>query len=179
MPEPILLTLASIGVAGYAALGGYGRKDTAVSEEIRNVQLETVKYYEQSQSLFGAKALAISSLLEIASESSEDNWDGYEANPVSPIAMWRAEEFIRALPAGFPMPEAAVEPDGSISLDWIAPNRRVVLSIGESNRLAFAWLVGSDSGHAVEKFDGMNIPDRFIAIVGPIVDYGKLALRTA
>lgn len=179
MPETIHLAFPSIGVVGYPALGRYGRIDTSVSEEVKDIQIETMKYLEGSQALFGPKDAVISLLEEIAGECSEKNWDGYGAEPVSWIAVYNAKDFIRALPDGFPIPEAAPEPDGSISLEWIAPNRRVALSVGDDYRLAFAWLDGSESGNAVVNFSGINIPESFLAVAGPIVNYGKPTFRAS
>ena len=61
------------------------------------------------------------------------------------------------------MPEFAPEPDGAISLDWIQSRHRLfTLSISASNRLAYAWLDGTDKGHGVARFDGRTIPRRVL-----------------
>jgi hypothetical protein len=180
MPELISITIPSHYLSGYQTLCGYGRRDTAVSDELKRARIEAARYFEQSQALFGAKAAAISSIQEIVGECSAENWDGYGAEPVSLLAAWNAEGFIRALPDGFPIPEAAPEPDGSISLDWtMTNNRRVALSIGQNKRLAFAWVNGTERGQAVVNFDGVNLPNWFIPVIGPIVNYAKPAFRTS
>ena len=67
--------------------------------------------------------------------------------------------FLRAMPDDLPIPEFAPEPNGSISLDWIAsPDRLFSLSIGRNGRLAYAWLDGADKGHGVARFDARNVP---------------------
>lgn len=180
MPEPVLTTALGAYVAGYAALYGCGRRDTAVSQEIRSARIEAAKYFERSQALFGAKAAAISSLHEIADECSGENWDGYGAEPINLLALWNAEDLIRALPDGFPVPEVAPEPDGSISLDWTeSVTRRLSASIGPSNRFAFAWLNGTERGHAVVAFEGVTLPDLFISVIESIVNYAKPSFRIA
>jgi hypothetical protein len=114
---------------------------------------------EQSIVLFGEQRRCISDILNVAAEHAESGWDGEGANPVSPLAVDRAIAFIRALPRSFPMPEVAPEPDGSISLDWIHAHSRIFsVSVGSSDRLAFAWIDGTDRGHAVARFDGDRIP---------------------
>lgn len=165
---------------GYGALFGYGRRDTSISEGLRKARNEATKYFEQSQALFGTKAAAISSIQEIVCDCSEENWDGYGAEAVSPLAIWNAEDFVRALPDGFPIPEVAPEPDGSISFDWtVANDQRVALSVGESNRLALAWVNTNERGQAVVNFDGANLPEWFLHVIGPIVNYAKLAFRAS
>src|SRR6266550_5433638 len=87
-------------------------------------------------------------------------WDGADAAAIDPLAVLMARRFLRLLPEGVPLPEFAPEPDGSISLDWIrSRNRLFSLSIGRSNRLAYAWLDGADKGHGVVHFDDCNVPE--------------------
>jgi hypothetical protein len=165
MPEAVS-TIALL--VGYAALnsGAFARSGSAVSGEamaVRQAVGKVVNATERSHALFGAKAKAISQIWSLANECSVAGWDGDAAKPVTPLIAGLAVEFIRALPDGVALPEFAPEPDGSISLDWIiSRNRLFSLSIGASNRLAYAWLDGSDKGHAVARFDGNRIPARIL-----------------
>ena len=85
-------------------------------------------------------------------------------------AVMLAERFLRALPYRIPLPELAVEPDGSISLDWIRSRTRLFsVSVGRASRLAFAWLDGSDTGHGVARFDGQNVPPRILEGIEAVV----------
>jgi hypothetical protein len=78
-------------------------------------------------------------------------------------AVRTAERFVRVLPENLPMPEITPEPDGSIGLGWSnGPNRFFSISIGVDIRLAYAWLDGTDRGHAVARFDGENVPRRIL-----------------
>jgi hypothetical protein len=114
---------------------------------------------EQSIALFGPQTACISEILTVVAEHSRPDWNREGADPVSLLATDRAVAFIRALPRGFAMPEAAPDTDGSISLDWIDGRRRMLsVSVGVTDRLAFAWIDGTDRGHAVERFDGDRIP---------------------
>jgi hypothetical protein len=100
--------------------------------------------------------------------------------PISPIALENAERFLRGLPNDLPLPECSPEPDGSISLDWMVSRyRRFTLSVGSSNRLAYAWLDGTDSGHAVDRFDGASVPRRILSAIESIVDNENTRLRAA
>jgi hypothetical protein len=107
----------------------------------------------------------------------EAGWDGNEAAPIDSVAVRTAAEFIRAMPNDLPLPEFAPEPDGSISLDWIqSRNRLFSLSVGSTNRLAYAWLDGSDKGHGVARFDGERIPSRIIEGIIGIMKHGNATI---
>ena len=78
---------------------------------------------------------------------------------IEKTAKLRVKCFLRALPDRVPLPEISPEPDGSVSLDWTqSRNRLFSVSVSGSNRLAYAWVDGTDSGHAVVRFDGQSIP---------------------
>lgn len=78
----------------------------------------------------------------------------------------QALAFVFALPADVPRPEVALEPDGSLALDWMVARRRSFsLSVGRSNRLPYAWIDGAEGGHGVETFDGETIPAGILALL--------------
>lgn len=138
----------------------------AVSDEAKEVTQAinaAVASVEESQALFGDKSEALSQLQRLASECSTFGWDGEDASPISSFTLRRAEAFVRALPTGVGLPEFAPETDGSISLDWIAArNRLFSVSVGLNSRLSYAWLDGTDKGHAVAFFEGERIPNRVL-----------------
>ena len=180
MLEPV--STLGIGLVGYAALYAYAYGSSAISPEAqtaRKAASVVAKLAEDSQVLFGEKRLAISQIVSLAKEGAEAGWDGDEAAPIDWAAAYTAVEFIRAMPDDLPLPEFAPEPDGSISLDWIqSRNRLFSLSVGSTNRLAYAWLDGSDKGHGVARFDGERIPLRIIEGVIGIMNHGNAALRS-
>lgn len=181
MPEPLSTALSLC--LGYAALNGYRRNDSAISPEAKSAVTAVaavIKSSEDSQALFGAKSVALSELQSMAQECSNDDWDGAGALAIDQFALWNAQDFVRALPDDFPLPEFAPEPDGSISLDWIRSRHRLFsLSIGANNRLAYAWLDGNDKGHGVAQFDGVTVPSRILFEIHPIVNNGKITFRVA
>ena len=127
---------------------------------------------DQSQTSFAARAAAISDLWALVDECSATGWDGDGALPLSKDAAVQAEEFIRALPEGVPLPEVSPESDGSVALDWIrTPNHMLSLSIGTTDRLAYGWVDGADTGHAVARFDGEQIPARIIEGIRADMDH--------
>lgn len=163
---------------GYAALNAVARPGrSAISSEAQAVQkaaTAVVELAQRSQALFGAKALAIAQIWALADECCELGWDGSDASPLDHLAVTSAEDFIRALPDGVPLPEFSPEPDGSISLDWIQSRHRLFsVSVGATNRLAYAWLDGADRGHAVARFDGETVPPRILEGIERIINRGN------
>jgi hypothetical protein len=175
------ISIAGTG-SGYASLYLYVYGSSAISSEARVVceaASAVVESAERSQVLFGEKSVAISQIISLANECAETGWDGDAAASINQAAIHSAVEFIRALPNDVPLPEFAPEPDGSISLDWIqSRNRLFSLSIGSTNRLAYAWLDGSDKGHGVARFDGERIPSRVIEGILGIMNHGNVTLRS-
>ncbi|MGP1679213.1 MAG: hypothetical protein ACTS6J_18920, partial [Burkholderiales bacterium] len=151
---------------GFASLYSLARPGSAISAEAQAVQraaTSVVDSVERSHALFGDKATAISQVWTLANECGEPGWDGDGALPLDHLAVFKAVAFIRALPDGVPLPEFAPEPDGSLSLDWISSrNRLFSLSVGSGDRLPYAWLDGTDKGHAVARFDGESVPQRIL-----------------
>lgn len=168
---------------GLAPLYALARQGTAVSQEARVVQRaasHAVHFVERSRALFGSKANAISELWTLANDCSQEGWDGGDARPVDPAAVYRAIELLRALPDRLPLPEFAAEPDGAISLDWIrSRNRLLSVSVSASDRLAFAWLDGTDRGHGVVRLGEGAVPSRLIGAIAEIMDVEDVAVRAA
>lgn len=180
MPEPVSTAV----VAGYTmALYLATRSGNALSPEARQIRdsaCAIVESKEKSISLFGSKAMTISDLWELAAEHSAANWDGEGASPVSRIASEKAAALIRSLPSHIPMPELAPEPDGSISMDWIASRTRFIsLSIGEGDRIPYAWIDGSDRGHAVARFYSDRFPQRLLDAIQETMAPANAAIRIA
>jgi len=182
MRGPVSTTIGIFWL-GYAALSAYTRLGSAVSAEAQAVTRaasDIVRSAEDSQVLFGERAAAISRLRELADECAEHGWDGGDAYALDAEALENAEDLVRALPEDIPAPEFAPEPDGSISLDWIQSRQRLFsVSVGRSNRLAYAWLDGADTGHGVARFDGLNVPARVLAGIQSIQSHGNASFRTA
>lgn len=158
------------------------RPSSAVSMEasaLRERAALIEQNYELSIALYDYKARLLQSLYEFAKECSDDNWDDYDASAVSEATVANAEKFIRALPDSLEMPELSVDPDGSISFDWIPDSTRTfTLSVSGSNRLAYAWIDGLDRGHATARFENGAIPDRVLTEIKTIANNAS-TLRVA
>lgn len=138
-----------------------GVSDEAV--QLRDHAAEISASIERSQALFGNQMRLLSELHQLADECTVDDWDGYGAEAVNAAALARAEAFVRALPDELPLPEISIGPDGAIAFDWMPhPTKTFTLSVGGSNRLAYAWIDGTDRGHAVVRFDDAEIPPRVL-----------------
>lgn len=168
MPEPLLT--ASLMIAGYTATAALSRPGTAVSRESVAVQehaCNVVRQVQSSQALFGSKAKLISELMELAADCREVDWDGYGAQPVDSQALEVAQAIISSLPDDLALPECSIEPDGCVSLDWMPTNvRTLTLSAEGSGRIPYAWVDGTDRGHAVGRFQGGELSSRIIEEIG-------------
>ena len=119
----------------------------------------------------GAKA-AVSAIRELLRSQAEVGWDGALASAADPYAIVRAVAFVRAMPEDCAPPEVGVDPDGSVSLDWIA-SRGCMLTIGvagHDGRLACAWIDAADSGHAVAWFNGGKVPARAVRAIHAVME---------
>lgn len=150
------------------------------ADEVRKAAKKAVDKAESSQALFAGKSGLLSDLAALESECAEDGWDGNDAAPIDYLAIIQVQRFLRALSDRCPLPELAVEPDGSISLDWIrSRNRLFSLSISSSDRMAFAWIDGAESGHGVARFDGQSVPRRILQGIEAAIGTGYAAVRAA
>jgi len=128
----------------------------------------------------GEKLALIEQLRALKSDCAIEDWDGNGALALNPAALGTAQDLILELPDGFPLPECAPEPDGSISLDWIISRHRLFsLSVGGSDRLACAWLDGTDKRHYVARLDGLSLPARVLSEIQAMVNHGATTLRAA
>ena len=181
---PVSLSVAvGLGWLGYAALNTYARSGSAVSDTAdvsRRAASAIMAIAENSKSLFGEKSALIEQLRALEHDCAEGGWDGNGALAIDSEALRKARDLVLALPDGFPVPECSPEPDGSISLDWICSRHRLFsLSVGSSDRLAYAWLDGTDQGHGVARLYGLSLPTRVLSEIQAIVNYGTITLRVA
>ncbi len=165
MLEPV--SIVGLGVTAIYALA---RPGNAMSAEARLVQegaKAIVARVEHSDALFGSKTAVISELWGLAHSHGNAHWDGGEAFPVDRAAMALAVAFVRALPDDCEMPQVAVDPDGAVSLDWMRSRHRMlsVSFAGNSDRLAYAWIDGTDRGSAVARFDKSAVPMRLLQAI--------------
>jgi len=162
---------------GYAAIQPYCTINNGVSSfagDLVDVFSRVVYETERSEVLFGDKSVVISKIWELYFNCSSANRDESGTEPVSLSAAETAQNFIKALPRGMPLPEVAVEPDGNIALDWIQSRTQILsLSVGKSNRLAYAWLNGANSGRGVVVFNGDVVSGTILEAINGIQPFIK------
>lgn len=103
-----------------------------------------------------------SEVAEIAADCSAENWDGYGAPPVKPVALQNvqrvAEALFTLLPAGIPAPDVVPDVDGDVSLSWTRDRQRgLSISVNDRGEMSFAAVL--DKGverHGIETFDGVD-----------------------
>lgn len=94
---------------------------------------------------------ALQAIDKVFEECRAENWDGHGAKPVSLATRDEARRFCQHIPASFPEPEVAADPDGEISLEWYREPRHVFsVSVGRDRRLTYAGLFGEAKTHGTE-----------------------------
>jgi hypothetical protein len=75
-------------------------------------------------------------------ESSQPDWDGYGALPVTTGALAEVLKLIELLPRlSVPMPEVSAHPNGEIGLEWRTGRRMVfIVSVGGKQKINYAAL---------------------------------------
>jgi hypothetical protein len=135
--------------------------NTAVSEEGREVRRVVISE-TPSVSIDEARENQLGSLFEVFREASEPGWDGYGALAVLPSTAAQARAFLSLLPSMLPRPDISAHPDGELALEWsFGPDSLLTVSINDSGRLSYAWLLGHESTHGTEWFVD-SIPDAVV-----------------
>jgi len=82
----------------------------------------------------------------------EEDWDGYGALPVEDSSFLRAQTFLSRL-LRFPAPTASATPHGSLTLEWfVSPRRRMMVSVGSDEQIAYAAVDGDQTAQGVTGF---------------------------
>jgi hypothetical protein len=91
------------------------------------------------------------------------NWDGEDAEPITPQTLQYARRLLEVMPNRFGPPDIAPSADGSIGLEWVpdtGPLRKLFLDIGPGEEWRAYWtrrngefgrLTGKGFGHATQR----------------------------
>lgn len=173
------LPVAAALCLSYSALAGYQESSSATSIEASQVceaASRVLRGRESSMALFGVKQSALSALAAIIGDLVSDD----EQEPVANATFENARQFVLLIPDDMPMPEFGIDPDGAISLTWWVSRTRVFsVSVSASERLAYAWLDGSNKGHAVDRFRAPSLPARLLSNLQSIIANDTAAIWTA
>lgn len=101
----------------------------------------------------------IQDLEEIQDECSEKNWDGYQADPISPLTIAAGKEFLRLLPDHIAKPEIVPETEGEIGFLWKKGREITFLLSVNSKTIFFVEKVGSYKSHGEMKLQS-SLPDK-------------------
>jgi hypothetical protein len=72
----------------------------------------------------------------------QHNWDGYDAEPITPKTLSYARRLLRVMPDTFGPPDIAPSGDGSIGLEWVPDNgslQKLFLDIGPGEEWRAYW----------------------------------------
>ncbi len=138
----------------------------ACSEEAEQTQVwfrAIIDHLHRSDSI--GMDRAFSDLFDVARETRESGWDGYEALPVSLCAYRLAAAFLRSIPFGVPVPTIGAEPDGHIAIEWYrSPRRTLSVSVAPDGQLHYSALLGQATAYGTETFVGA-VPDRILRLI--------------
>jgi len=135
--------------------GTTGGNDYCYEEPLEiSMELKKIEKYEAPLS---------QEIHDLYKECSEDNWDGYDAEPISISVYLEAVKLAELLPSSLPVPEVAPEPDGKIAFEWYRGRRFVfVASVGGNNTINCAGLFGSSSRVYGSEHFGDELPSSII-----------------
>ena len=80
----------------------------------------------------------------------KQNWDAYEADPISGGCIDRAHAVLNALPSKTPSPDITPNPNGTLTLDWETEDQALSLELGVT-RFSCFW----ESMHGIKTDDGL------------------------
>ena len=104
-------------------------------------------------------------LTRLAAECAHPNWDGYDAEPVTPEAIDRARRFLALLPDDLPEPGVGAEPYGQVFFDWMPSPRRCFNAwLTRCGCVVWAWLAGPNQGSGFEPLTDQP-PAKFISVL--------------
>ncbi|MDP3280933.1 MAG: hypothetical protein Q8M57_07795 [Nitrosomonas sp.] len=107
-------------------------------------------------------------LVSIFFKCNQQGWDGYDAIPLSDVAVKRAMEYVSNLPKEILFPEITPEPDGEVALEWYGKNGSVFsisFSKSDTDTISYAGLFSDNTQtHGVERLDSSDkkILEKFI-----------------
>ena len=135
--------------------GTTGENDYCYEEPVEiNIELEDTEKYEIP---------IFQDIYNLYKECSEENWDGYGAEPISIGAYLEAVKLAELLPSSSPVPEVVPEPNGEIAFEWYRGKRFVfVVSVGGNNVINYAGLFGSSTRAYGSEYFGDKLPSSVI-----------------
>ena len=143
----------------YAGSVGFSKDSTSLAEKLEKEIRSRWEDVSMGYPLEETKEAVI----RLFTESSQPDWDGYGASPVTSGALAEALKLIELLPrASVPMPEVSAHPNGEIGLEWRTARRMVfIVSVGGKQKINYAGLFGDEKINGSAYF-GESLPSRVI-----------------
>ncbi len=142
------------------------RPSFGISDDAKRLEIQ-----EQAirQDMFSTNALSSyvlqDEMLDLYSNHSIDNWDGYGAKAVTYEAVAAAFSFLFMLPIPMATPELSVDPDGRVVFEWYRkPFRVFSVAVEEDRQLIYSGLFDTSKASGVEYF-GNTLPEDIIRYV--------------
>ena len=111
----------------------------------------------------------IDAILAVPARYREANWDGEGAPPIPESAIHEARKFLEKLPAATPLPEAILEPDGYLGLEWYANKSLLyVVSFDGKGALSCSGLIGPERVYGTRYMDN-GIPAEILHHIASVV----------
>ena len=103
---------------------------------------------------------SLDKLVEVYVESSEPNWDGYGAAPLTEESLRNAAIFLCTLPQDLPTPDISADAQGEIHFEWFSnPYRTFSVSIGSKGVASYAGLFGASRTRGFEFQSNWTAPN--------------------
>ncbi len=136
---------------GIGALGTSGYSESA--EFVRCKKMESMYELQKPEFYFSVFKQVLPELEDIAAETRQIGWDGYDAQAVQGGTITYAYAFLESIPNMIPPPSIGAEPDGQLTFEWHKSSRRTLsISISPTGELHYAALFGSNKTYGTEIF---------------------------
>jgi len=134
-----------------------GSTSPIVTQSASFSQLEMEPMSEIYNSLYSAvtykKAAALDELNKAADECSTENWDGYNALPLTKSSYMESFEFIKMLPLWTPLASIGGTPDGEVAFEWQHGHSAMILTLSGAGKVVYAAILnGRRKFHGEEPF---------------------------
>jgi hypothetical protein len=141
-------------VLTYAFVPWAKASTASVGDEGLFVENQLAKFEDRladSLTLGERRRAALEQFAEAVREASKPGWDGYGALPVDSRSCDLASLVLSSLPAGAPLPDTAVTPDGWVSFEWYGGARRVIsVVVAPDAQLHYSVLSGTATHYGSE-----------------------------
>jgi hypothetical protein len=106
-------------------------------------QISLQSHAEQSVAL-GWRQTLRDQLADVHQEASVRGWDGYDAEPITKLALDTARNLIDLMPETMPCPDIVPSPNGEIAFEWDRGNDYLFSIRTHGRLLVYAGLFGAD-----------------------------------